>query len=139
MNTLLQLSILLVFTASCFADQDVAKPLVVVSGSDSKVTRGFYDLVTSADEWARLWAQHLGVGEQDVHRPPMKIDFDRYMIVAIFRGPRIHSRQVEIESVAEGRHDLQSAGSRKRKPCSRPRRSSKNATTCDSASRVWTP
>ncbi len=61
-------------------------------GADSKHTPGFF-MVTDSAAWSRLWAAHLGLaqdagqhGAYARHLAP-HVDFDRYLIIAYFRGP----------------------------------------------------
>jgi hypothetical protein len=68
------------------------KPCVVISGADSHVTEHQYRRIISADEWIRVWQEHKGekpTGQYDLFYNPLAlplIDFDRYMVIAIFQG-----------------------------------------------------
>ena len=70
----------------------VLKPCVAITGADSHVTKCRYERITSADQWARVWQEHKGkkpTGQYDSFYDPLTlpvIDFDRYMVIAIFWG-----------------------------------------------------
>jgi hypothetical protein len=88
-----------------FAEQQSAavqsKPLLAFSGTDSRVKETSYHRVTTANDWAKLWARHLGTSERDYYRPLFEVDFDRCLLIVIFRGERGQTRQLQIESLSE--------------------------------------
>jgi hypothetical protein len=106
MKTILFLATLCVFAGNSSAAEDVTKPLIFLSGADSKVTKESYDRITTADEWEKTWIQHLGTSKDDYYRPLMEIDFSRCMVIAIFRGKQIQVRQVEVNSISEQKGSL---------------------------------
>ena len=67
---------------------DVAAPVQWV-GADSKHSAGFF-MINDAAAWSRLWAEHLGLdgehGAYNRHLAP-HVDFNRYLVIAYFRGP----------------------------------------------------
>jgi hypothetical protein len=83
------------------------KPCVVITGADSHVTKCRYQRVTLADEWARVWQDHKGVkptGEYDLFYNPLalpQIDFDNYMVIAIFQGKGWNSAGLTAVSIIE--------------------------------------
>jgi hypothetical protein len=79
----------------------ISKPLVAISGTDSHVKKPSYDRVTTLEDWTRIWARHLGTTVDSYYRPLFEVDFDRCMLVVIFRGEKIQTRRIEIESVSE--------------------------------------
>ena len=79
-----------------------ALPLVVLSGADSHCTQPSYELIKKSSELTKAWAKHLGTSEDDAYRPAMVVDFDRCMVVAIFRGEQGNVRGIELEPVIEG-------------------------------------
>jgi hypothetical protein len=95
-KTTLLLAILCVLTADYSAAEEL-KPLAYLSGNSSKVTMPSYERITSADGWARVWAKHLGTSKDDDYRPLFEVDFDRCMVIAIFRGDRTNIRRIEIQ------------------------------------------
>lgn len=80
---------------------EVSKPLVTISGTDSKVAKPSYERISTSEKWAEAWLRHSGTTKDDFHRPLMEIDFDRCTVVAIFRGEKTQVRQLVIDSVLE--------------------------------------
>jgi hypothetical protein len=79
----------------------MSKPLVAISGTDSHVSKPSYQLVTSPEEWTRVWVSHLGTTRDNAYRPLLEVDFDRCVVVVIFRGVRVNIRQLEVHSLSE--------------------------------------
>ena len=105
MKSTLLFVIVCVFTANYSVAEDI-KPLVYLSGNNSKVSKQFYERITNADEMAKVWAQHLGTSKDDYYRPMFEVDFDRCMVVAILRGKQIQVRQVEVNSISVQKDSL---------------------------------
>ncbi|HEX5011529.1 MAG TPA: hypothetical protein VFY71_14125 [Planctomycetota bacterium] len=70
-------------------------PLVTITGRESHVTEARCLRVTSADEWAALWLEHVGEPpnpEYNQHKLYFNkaglpvVDFERCLVVAVFRG-----------------------------------------------------
>ena len=83
-----------------------AKPLLVLTGADSRVDKPTYHLATSEEAWKRLWLIHLGKTEADgfrEHLPIVQIDFERCMVIAVFQGVSTNSRGLNIISVDENK------------------------------------
>ncbi|MGD9635688.1 MAG: hypothetical protein AB7G28_07545 [Pirellulales bacterium] len=76
-------------------------PLATLSGADSEVRTASYRRLTSPEEWAQTWANHLGTSVDDAYRPHFEVDFGRCMVVVIFRGEKRNSRGIQIDSAAE--------------------------------------
>jgi hypothetical protein len=82
-----------------FAQPELGKPgpghgaLVELSGRESKIIKQEFARVTSHEEWSRLWRRHVGAGENDMEAAIglPKIDFDRCMVVAFFRGQSMNT------------------------------------------------
>ena len=68
------------------ADKNIIRPIVVLSGTDSTVMKdGFYRITTKAD-WQKLWEQHRR-GDAPIRlNQYMTVDFEKNMVIAIFRG-----------------------------------------------------
>ncbi len=83
------------------------KPCVAITGADSQVTEHRYQRVTSADDWTRVWQEHKGqkpTGQYDLHYDPLTlplIDFDHYMVIAIFQGNGWNSAGLRAVSISE--------------------------------------
>lgn len=77
---------------------------VTIAGSFSNVPRPRVERITSADRWKDVWKEHMGdraeKGAPGWDRWPL-IDFDRYMVVAVFAGTSTNIEAWEIESVAD--------------------------------------
>lgn len=81
-----------------------AKPIMVVTGSDSRVDRTGFHRIESQAAFRKLWLEHLGKSEEDSYRtrtPAVEIDFDRFIVVALFRVEKANSRGMQVASVSE--------------------------------------
>jgi hypothetical protein len=89
-----------------------ARPCVVISGTDSHVTGEGCYRITSAREWARLWQAHKGHKSAEKYNDfydPLtlpEIDFDNYMVIAVFRGGDANNAGLDVESVDEKKDQL---------------------------------
>ena len=81
-------------------NSDGVKPLVVISGANSNVTSPSLAVIQTDEQWQRVWAKHLGTTVDDAYRAAMEVDFDRCMVVAVFRGSTRNVRGVAIDSVS---------------------------------------
>jgi hypothetical protein len=67
-------------------------PCVALTGSDSHVSERGYHRITSMNDWKKLWQKHKGQNDEqeyDQFYDPLAlpvVDFDRYMVIAIFQG-----------------------------------------------------
>jgi hypothetical protein len=77
------------------------KPLVIINGADSRNAKPSLQVIRSTEEWKRVWAAHRGVAEGVADRFGMDVDFDRCMVVAIFRGARKSTHGIEISSTSD--------------------------------------
>ena len=85
-------------TKISFAEQPaekVTKPCVVISGADSHVKKPRYLRITSSKEWVKVWEEHK---EEE---PNIDIDFDRFMVIAVFQGESVNSASLKCDSVVE--------------------------------------
>jgi hypothetical protein len=81
------------------------KPLVVLTGVDSRMSKTSFHRVESEQEFRKLWLAHLGKAEQDYWRTPtpaISVDFERCMVIAVFRVEKGNSRGLHVESVTDG-------------------------------------
>jgi hypothetical protein len=87
--------------------QEPLKPCVVITGANSHITERRYCRITSADDWAQVWQEHRGekpTGQYDLYYDPLtlpSIDFDRYMVIAIFQGNGWNSAGLRFISISE--------------------------------------
>lgn len=93
------------FTTEVLAEKELprstSKPLLAVSGTDSHIKKPSYLRVTTEKDWNDIWSRHLGTSEDDYYRPLFEVDFDRCLVIAVFRGEQIQTRRLQIESVSE--------------------------------------
>lgn len=81
------------------------KPLLVLTGANSRVEKAGYYRVASEEAWKKLWLDHLGKTEREIFQeqlPALTIDFERCMVIAIFQGAKTNSRGITVASVVEG-------------------------------------
>jgi hypothetical protein len=71
------------------------KPCVAISGTDSHVKKPRYLRITSSEEWAKVWKEHKG------EETNIDIDFDRFMVLAVFQGETVNSAGVTFYSMTE--------------------------------------
>jgi len=90
----------------------VISPCVALAGADSRVSEPSYHRVTSLKEWTEIWKKHKGLkqGEKydlfyNLAGLPL-VDFERYMVIAIFQGSRWNSAGLEAVSVSEQRNRI---------------------------------
>jgi hypothetical protein len=80
------------------------RPMVTWSGPDSAIIDPSYLRITSAESWLQLWERHSGKPAQrdNIGEPFIpQIDFERCMVVAIFKGRKFNSNGVLCVSLAE--------------------------------------
>jgi len=83
------------------------KPCVVITGADSHVVQRQYHRITSTNNWTRLWQKHKTekvTDQYDLYYDPLTlplIDFDRYMVIAIFQGSGWNSAGLTAVSISE--------------------------------------
>jgi len=83
------------------------KPCVVITGADSRVETPRYLRITSADDWARVWQEHKEkkpTRKYDLYYDPLTlpvIDFDAYMVIAIFQGSSWNRTGLRADSISE--------------------------------------
>lgn len=86
----------------------LAKPTVTFHGEHSAIAKKRYVKITDAQQWAKLWGEHLGkpVGRKyGYFYNPLNvpdIDFKNNMVVAIFQGARWNSAGVTLKQFLDG-------------------------------------
>ncbi|PCJ54367.1 MAG: hypothetical protein COA79_21865 [Planctomycetota bacterium] len=90
----------------------LTKPCVVITGTDSHVSKRGYQRITSKKDWIRAWEKNKGqkLGNKYDHNYnslglPL-IDFERYMVIAIFQGSGRNSRGLKAISVSEEQYRI---------------------------------
>ena len=82
-------------------------PCVAITGADSRVAERVYLRITSAGDWTRVWQVHKGqkvTDQYDLFYDPLTlplIDFDRYMVIAIFQGDGWNNAGLRPISISE--------------------------------------
>jgi hypothetical protein len=82
----------------------VVKPLLALSGPDSRVAAQEYSRVTDADGWKKTWLRHHGIDPREewtAKMPMLDVDFTRCEVIVLFRGSSHNSRGVWVESITE--------------------------------------
>ena len=94
-------------------DKKMTRPVVTITGDDSKISQQKFHRIRSIDDWAKVWQQHSGQG--DVKYKNFKneydkfyntlnlplVDFDNYMVIAILRGSGWNNAGLRAESISE--------------------------------------
>lgn len=81
--------------------------IVAFTGADSAVLERTYHRIVSEQDWIRIWQSHKGqkAGDAcDLFYNPLGlpfVDFERYMVVAIFQGGGWNSAGLKALSIAE--------------------------------------
>jgi hypothetical protein len=87
--------------------RQTTRPLVTLTGADSHVKQRSYHRITSEDEWITIWRRHKGAEESkdyDLFRNPLGlpyIDFEKYMVIAVFQGSGWNSAGLKAVAVLE--------------------------------------
>ena len=76
------------------------KPCVMITGNHSHVDKPRYLRITSADEWTRVWEEHKGPNTP-ADCDLLSVDFDGYMVIAIFQGNGVNSFGLGAVSITE--------------------------------------
>ena len=86
--------------------QGINKPLVSLSGAQTRIEGRSYHRLTSAEEFQGLYMRHLGHKPEEFddyynrHGVPL-VNFERCMVIAIFQGDSFNSAGVYVHSVEE--------------------------------------
>ncbi len=114
---------LLAVTAACLANggglaaaddnaRQTTRPLVTLTGPDSHVKKPSYHRVTSEAEWIKVWQRHQGAKESkdyDLFYNPLGlpyIDFEKCMVIAVFRGDGWNSAGLKAAAVLEDKDGI---------------------------------
>jgi len=81
-------------------NSDSFRPFVVMSGADSHVTKPSLTVIQGNEQWQRVWEEHVGTTVDDAYRAAMEVDFDRCMVVVVFRGLTRNVRGIAVDSVS---------------------------------------
>ena len=88
------------------------KPYVSFWGSDSRIDKPTYQLVTSRKEWTDLWLRHMGKSKHDnyseFYNPDNvpDVNFEKLMVVAVFAGKSFNSAGIEFVSCTDGKDQM---------------------------------
>src|SRR4051812_40690109 len=78
-----------------------SKPLVVLTGPNSKIERASAFRVTSTEKIEQIWREHIGRGQDFDEYPAPAVDFDRCLLVAIFKGVSVNCYGERVALVVE--------------------------------------
>lgn len=76
------------------------KPVVVVTGIDSKEDKESFSCCRTRDDWVKVWAKHTGIADEHKCRP-IEIDFESYMVLALFQGKHHSNRGIAVDPIAD--------------------------------------
>ncbi len=99
-------------SAPSVAPAPVVLPCVALSGVDSHVGEKSYLRISNLKDWVKLWHKHKGVkpeGEYDFHYDPLNlpiVDFDRYMVIALFEAPAEYRDEFQAHSISEKSEEI---------------------------------
>jgi hypothetical protein len=82
------------------------KPVVVWTGTDSKQAKMSFARCCSQKDWEATWHQHQSSEAKAKGQGCPEVDFDSYMIVAIFNGKSFQKTGIEIVTVTEEKNCL---------------------------------
>lgn len=110
MKPIISLLAVIVLTVPALADDKPAKPkairpVVVLTGSKSGVTKEAFKVATTEDEWDKVWTEHRlkfednKVGDKD---QKLSVDFTQHMVLAIFHGESSTNSGIEVVEVVDG-------------------------------------
>ena len=88
------------------ADIKTRSPVVVWSGAHSAIAGPAYMRITSERKWRDLWLRHSGIqpkGYDELHNSPCipKVDFSRFLVIAVFNGKANCTQGIRVRSVTE--------------------------------------
>lgn len=82
-------------------------PCIIITGADSHVRQRRYLRIMSLNDWAKLWMEHKGetrLPQYDWYNDPLTVpwvDFDNYMVIAVFQGDEVNNAGLSVVSMAE--------------------------------------
>ena len=62
------------------------KPVMVLTGTDSKQTKETFARCCTRETWLANWRKHHGKDKDSALSPCPEVDFDSFMVVVIFQG-----------------------------------------------------
>lgn len=95
--------------AGAKGDQKAARPLVILTGTDSQIKEQHCYLIRSEKEWVKIWFRHKGIKEPesyDRYYNPLslpEINFDKCVVLAIFQGNGWNSAGLKVVDLLESK------------------------------------
>jgi hypothetical protein len=90
MSRCMTIIVTLVFLTVLAQAEEPLRPSVVLSGSDSAIQKPEMQRITKESAWATLWNRHVAQLERIKSERPVapepQVDFEKFMIIAIFDG-----------------------------------------------------
>lgn len=84
------------------------RPLVTITGAESKITAREFHRITTTQAWTELWLRHVGYEPRneryDTYYNPAAmpgVDFSQCMVLAILRGDGLNTAAVDVKSITE--------------------------------------
>ena len=87
-------------------EEKPARPLLVLTGSDSHIDGPEFLRIMDGEAWVNLWLRHVseditGPHPGSVFDPMPEIDFEHCMVIAVFPGKTVHTSYVRVELLEE--------------------------------------
>ncbi len=80
-------------------------PVVVLTGVNSRIRSASYSKSTSTRDLDLIWLRHLGKSKIEAaltRSHVLEVDFDKYMVVSLFKGSCFNAQRIHVASMVEG-------------------------------------
>jgi RNA polymerase sigma factor (sigma-70 family) len=88
------------------APNRIHRPIVLWTGPNSAVAKQTYARITEREEWEKIWKRHVGEKGVDGKEVLPEVNFDAYMVVAVFDGDTFNSRGFDAFSITEDKEQV---------------------------------
>ncbi len=96
------MSVALLVVASAAQDQPrQLKPILFWTGSDSHQTTQLFSRCDTEEEWSVIWRKHQSRDENYYPRLCPTVDFEKYMVIAIFAGEVSSDVGLDLEGITD--------------------------------------
>src|SRR6516164_7607951 len=82
------------------------KPVMVWTGTDSKHAKESFARCCSRKDWQAAWHKHIGEDDKGLRQLCPEVDFDSFMVIAIFHGESYQNRGIGLVTVSEEKECL---------------------------------
>jgi hypothetical protein len=77
------------------------KPVVTWTGTDSKQAEELFARCSSPEDWRAIWHKHCGGDKNAAGLSCPKVDFDGYMVLALFHGSSSQNHGIKLIELIE--------------------------------------